>query len=92
MKKISPSVSAKLSTLSKALLIINLIFLISDFSLFILYGSLLALLCSWFMMANIVSIKYKINTLYKGHIVVGYLRCAFIPFSVVRDAKQYYQY
>lgn len=91
MKKVSPSVTAKLSTLSKALLIINLIFLISDFSLFILYGSMLALICGWFMMANIVSIKYKINTLYKDHVVVGYLRCAFIPFSVVRDAKRYYQ-
>ncbi|SMY16483.1 hypothetical protein [Photobacterium aquimaris] len=92
MKKVSSAVTAKLSTLSKALLIINLIFLISDFSLFILYGSMLALLCSWVMMANIMSIKYKINMLYKDHVVIGYLRCAFIPFSVVRDAKQYYQY
>ncbi|SMY34541.1 hypothetical protein PMAL9190_01720 [Photobacterium malacitanum] len=92
MKKVSPSVTAKLSTLSKTLLIINLFLLISDFSFFILYGSMLALIFSWFMMANIVSIKYKINTLYKDHVVVGYLRCAFIPFSVVRDAKQYYHY
>lgn len=91
MKKASPSVTTKLSLLSKTLLIINLIFLISDFSLFILYGSILALICSWLMMANIVSIRYKINTLYKSHIIIGYLRCAFIPFSVVRDAKRHYQ-
>lgn len=92
MKKRTPSVTTKLSHLSKTLLIVNSIFLISDFSLFVLYGSILALLCSWLMLANIVSIRYKINTLYKGHIVIGYLRWAFIPFSVIRDAKRFYQY
>ncbi|MEC6830842.1 hypothetical protein VXS06_03605 [Photobacterium toruni] len=91
MTKVSLSRTPKLSNLSKALLIINLIFLISDFSFFIFYGSVIALIFSWFMVANIISIRYKINTLYSGHIISGYLRCAFIPFSVMRDAKQYYQ-
>ncbi|PTB31077.1 hypothetical protein [Photobacterium phosphoreum] len=91
MKKVPPSVTTKLSHLSKTLLIINLIFLISDFSLFVVYGSLLALICSWLMVANIVSIRYKINTLYKDRVITGYFRCAFIPFSVARDAKRYYQ-
>ncbi|KJG08358.1 hypothetical protein C0Z01_02895 [Photobacterium kishitanii] len=89
MKKVSPHVMAKLSNLSKTLLIINLIFLISDFSLFILYGSMLALICSWLMLANIVSIRYQIKTLYKDNVIAGYLRCAFIPFSVARDAKRF---